>query len=82
MLVKNITGAARLLINEKNTVRLYSIFKLFIVTFAKPALGDALMHTLFLFYKHTIFWAKPLKEIKITTNKLTTIQAIYSLACL
>ena len=25
------------------------------------------------FYKHTLFWAQPGKEIEITTNKLTTM---------
>ena len=29
--------------------------------------------TPFIFCKHTLFWAKPLKEIEITTNKLTTM---------
>ena len=29
--------------------------------------------TLFIFYKQPLFWLKPLKEIEITTNKLTTM---------
>ena len=30
-------------------------------------------NTLFIFFKQPLFWLKPLKEIEITTNKLTTM---------
>ena len=33
--------------------------------------------TFFIFHKHTLFWAKPLKEIEITTNSLTTMCLLY-----
>ena len=35
--------------------------------------------SLFIFYKHTFFWSKPLKEIEITTSKLTTMCLKYEL---
>ena len=34
---------------------------------------EILKSTVFTFYKHTLFWAKPLKEKEITTNKSTTM---------
>ena len=34
-------------------------------------------YTLFIFYKHTLFWAEHGKEIEITTNKLTMMYLKY-----
>ena len=32
--------------------------------------GEFMTPTLFIFYKHTHFWAKPLKEIETTTKRI------------